>query len=175
MSTCNKYIEIVYKDPTITKLINSIQPASLRDDLRQEMALALLSIDCNKITEIWESNGLIGFTIRIITNMAFSSTSPFYKKFRKNNLEKAIAYLDSQEDLPELNPIFATIAEKHLEDKYNENELQAHESILFKKYVDLRSCKKVADYFQIPEKHVKDVIRKTRLELRQICLNNKNQ
>lgn len=165
---CNKYIETIYLDPQVNQLIKSVRPEQLQDDLRQEMALALLSIDCEKISEIWASNGLIGFSIKIITNMAFSSTSQFYKKFRKNDLEKALAYLRSQQRLPELNPNFANIANKRLEEKHQEDELQAHEAILFKKYVELRSCKKVSEYFQIPEKHVKDVIRKTKLELKQL-------
>lgn len=31
--------------------------------------------------------------------------------------------------------------------------------------------KKVAEFYNIPEKHVKDIIRKTKLELRHLCLN----
>lgn len=173
MKNCNQYIEFIYRNEQIAQLIKSVRPEQLQDDLRQEMALALLSIDCEKISEIWSSNGLIGFSIKIITNMAFSSTSQFYKKFRKTDLDKALAYLRSQQQLPELNPNFAKIAGKRLEEKYREDELQAHEAILFNKYVDLRSCKKVAEYFQIPEKHVKDVVRKTRAELKDICLNKK--
>jgi len=171
LSNCNKYIEDVYRSPQINQLIKSVRPESLQDDLRQEMALALLSIDCEKITEIWASNGLIGFSIKIITNMAFSSTSPFYKKFRKSDYDKALNYLRSQVKLPELNLNFANIATKRLEDKYKEDELQAHEAILFSKYVELRSCKKVADFYSIPEKHVKDIIRKTKAELKNLCLN----
>ena len=172
-STCNDIIESVYLNPQIDQLIKSVRPSDLQDDLRQELALALLSIHCDKITEIWASNGLIGFSIKIITNMAFSSTSQFYKKFRKNDYDKAINYLKSQLKLPELNPKFATLANERLIAKYGEDEMQAHEAILFTKYVEYRSCKKVADYFNIPEKHVKDIIRKTKLELRHLCINSK--
>ena len=172
-STCNDIIESVYLNPQIDQLIKSVRPSDLQDDLRQELALALLSIHCDKITEIWASNGLIGFSIKIITNMAFSSTSQFYKKFRKNDYDKAINYLKSQLKLPELNPKFANLANERLIAKYGEDEMQAHEAILFTKYVEYRSCKKVADYFNIPEKHVKDIIRKTKLELRHLCINSK--
>lgn len=169
----NKIIEYLYNHVDINRLINSVDPEHLRDDLKQEMALALLSMPNDKIGEIWASNGLVGFTIKIITNMAFSSTSPFYKKFRKNDYQKAIEYYRSQQKLPELNLNFANIANKRLAIKYQEDELQAHEAILFTKYVELRSCKKVADFYTIPEKHVKDIIRKTKLELKNLCLNNK--
>jgi hypothetical protein len=167
----NKIIEYLYNHVDINRLINSVDPEHLRDDLKQEMALALLSMPDDKISEIWASSGLVGFTIKIITNMAFSSTSPFYKKFRKNDYQKALEYYRSQQKLPELNLNFANIANKRLAIKYQEDELQAHEAILFTKYVELRSCKKVADFYTIPEKHVKDIIRKTKLELRHLCLN----
>lgn len=167
---CKEYIKEVYLSPQIDALIRSVRPEHLQDDLRQEMALALLSIDCDKISEIWASNGLIGFTIKIITNMAFSSTSPFYKKFRKNEYQNAILYLRSLVTLPELDHKLAKIASERLIEKYGEDELQAHESILFNKYVDLRSCKKVAEFYNIPEKHVKDVIKKTKHELRSLCI-----
>ena len=170
MLDCHKHIENIYCSAEINKLIKSVRPESLQDDLRQEMALALLYIDCEKINEIWASNGLLGFSIKIITNMAFSSTSQFYKKFRKTEYEKAIAYLKSQLKLPELNPTFAKIANERLIEKYSKDEMQAHEAILFNKYVEFRSCKKVAEFYNIPEKHVKDIIRKTKLELKTLCL-----
>ena len=102
--------------------------------------------------------------------MAFSSTSPFYKKFRKKEYDNAIQYLRSLVILPELDIKLAHIADNRLKQKYQEDELQAHESILFTKYVELRSCKKVADFYNIPEKHVKDVIKKTKKELKQLCI-----
>lgn len=169
----NQIIEFIYKNKDINKLIENVHPDDLRDDLRQEMALALLSMSEDKISEIWASNGLVGFSIKIITNMAFSTTSPFYKNFRKNDYKKYLEYYRSQIKLPEINITFAKIANERLENKYLQDELQAHEAILFTKYVELRSCKKVSDFFNIPEKHVKDVIRKTKLELKNLCLNNK--
>ena len=167
---CNEYIKEIYLSPQIDALIKSVRPADLQDDLRQEMALALLTIDCDKISEIWASNGLMGFAIQIIKNMAFSSTSPFYKKFRKNEYDNAIKYLRSLQVMPELDIRLANIANERLKQKYQQDELQAHESILFSKYIELRSCKKVADFYNIPEKHVKDVIKKTKKELKELCI-----
>lgn len=167
---CREAIKEVYLSPQIDALIKSVRPDHLQDDLRQEMALALLSIDCEKISEIWASNGLTGYAIKIVTNMAFSSTSPFYKKFRKKEYDNAINYLRSLVILPELDIKLAKVADNRLKEKYQEDELQAHESILFSKYVELRSCKKVADFYNIPEKHVKDVIKKTKKELKTLCI-----
>ena len=167
---CREAIKEVYLSPQVDALIKSVRPDHLQDDLRQEMALALLSIDCEKISEIWASNGLIGYAIKIITNMAFSSTSPFYKKFRKKEYENALQYLSSLAVLPELDIKLAKVVDDRLKQKYQEDELQAHESILFTKYVELRSCKKVAEFYNIPEKHVKDVIKKTKKELKTLCI-----
>jgi hypothetical protein len=172
MGECNEYIEKVYLSPEVEKLIKSIRPEALQDDLRQEMAIALLSIDCGKITQIWASNGLLGFTIKIISNMAFSNTSQFFTKYRKNDYQKAINYLKSQVKLPTLNNNLATIANEELIKKFTLDQNKAHEAILFNYYVDVRSCDKVAKYFGLPEKHVKDVIRKVKKELKTICISN---
>jgi hypothetical protein len=172
MGECNEYIEKVYLSPEVEKLIKSIQPTSLQDDLRQEMAIALLSINCEKISQIWASNGLLGFAIKIISNMAFSNTSQFYTKYRKNDYNKAINYLKSQVKLPTLNNNLATIANEELTKKFTLDQNQAHEAILFNYYVDVRSCDKVAKHFGLPEKHVKDVIRKVKKELKNICISN---
>lgn len=166
---CNKLIEDIYSSKEINAFIQSINPESLQADLRQELALALLSIDCEKIKEISASNGLMGYSIKILSNMAFSSTSPFYKKFRKNDYENAIAYLKSQMVLPELNPKLSKLVNERLMLKYTIDEMEAHEAILFNKYAELRSCQQVADFYSIPLKHVKDVIRKTKQELKALC------
>ncbi len=166
---CNHYIEQIYKSKEINSFIASIQPASLQDDLRQELALALLSIDCDKIIEISASNGLMGYSIKILSNMAFSNTSPFYKKFKRDDYEKAIAYMRSQMNLPVLNPKLSKLVNERLLLKYSIDEMEAHEAILFNKYVEVRSCQQVADYYSIPLKHVKDVIRKTKQELKALC------
>jgi len=169
-STCLEHIEYIYRSTQINGLISKVYPESLRDDLRQELALALLTIECDKIIQIYESNALVAYSLNIIKNMAFSNTSPFYKKFRKKDYDKAIEYLNSQLKLPELNINFAKIASDRLTEKYSEDEMQAHEAILFNKYVEFRSCRKVAEFYNIPEKHVKDIIRKTKLELKKLCL-----
>ena len=166
---CNKFIEDIYLSKEINTFIASINPASLQDDLRQELALALLSIDCDKIKEISASNGLIGYSIKILSNMAFSSTSPFYKKFKKDDYDKAIAYLRSQMNLPMLDSKLSKLVNERLVLKYTIDEMEAHEAILFNKYVEMRSCQQVADYYSIPLKHVKDVIRKTKQELKALC------
>ena len=71
MGECNDISKRFIYLPEVEKLIKSIHPEALQDDLRQEMAVALLSIDCEKISKIWASNGLLGFTIKIISKHGF--------------------------------------------------------------------------------------------------------
>ena len=88
MNKCSKYIEEIYLHPKVKDLISKIKPAELQDDLKQEMALALLSIDCKKILKLHKENKLIDYTLKTIWLMGTSSTSGFYSKFKKiNNID----------------------------------------------------------------------------------------
>jgi hypothetical protein len=58
-----------------------------------------------------------------------------------------------------------------LNHKLTINANEAHESIIFKKYVELKSCTKVAEYFKIPKSHVFMVVKKTKQELKK-AINN---
>lgn len=169
MNNCINHIKLLYTSKEINNFISNIKPVDLQDDLRQELALALLSIGCEKINSISENKGLIPFSIKILSNMAFSSTSPFYKKFKKNYYKEAIDYLKSQIKLPTLDSNLHGIINNRLKDKYTKDEINAHEAILFNSYVEFRSCQKVATHYGIPLKHVKDVVYKTKKELKQLC------
>jgi hypothetical protein len=64
-STCHEHIEYIYRSPQINKLISKVHPLSLQDDLRQELAMALLTMDCSKIVEIYEANALLPYCLNI--------------------------------------------------------------------------------------------------------------
>lgn len=53
------------------------------DDLVQEIYLILLEYDQAKLQTIYENNQLNFWLTRIIKNQYCSTTSPFYKKYRK--------------------------------------------------------------------------------------------
>ena len=63
------------------------------------------------------------------------------------------------------------LAKQILNDKIDKGPNDAHESIIFNKYVELKSSDKVAEYFKIPKCHVYKVIKKTKNELKK-ALNN---
>jgi uncharacterized protein with HEPN domain len=56
--------------------------------------------------------------------------------------------------------------ESILQSKLKGTPKDAHESIIFNKYVELRSCVDVAKYFEIPKDHVFAVVKKMKHELK---------
>jgi hypothetical protein len=168
MNNCNDYIEDLYNSPKINNLIAKIEPADLRDDLKQELAVCLLEYPCVKIAHINSKNELPFFAARIILNMAASKTSPFFKKYRKkpDELRNAISYLKANLGLPGINLSFADTAAGALSRKMAGTLNENHEAKLFTTYIEMRSCAKVAAFYGIPTEHVKFVVRKVREELK---------
>jgi uncharacterized protein with HEPN domain len=162
---CNEIIEHLYNNDKINDLIKKIHPIELQQDLKQELAIILLEYDCEKLIKISKEGNIIGFAMQVIWTMGTSNTSPFYYKYRKSNIEKAIEYIRLQNGKEMPNSAIIT-AERYLENKLQSNSMDAHESIIFKKYVELRSCVDVAKYFEIPKDHVFAVVKKMKHELK---------
>lgn len=165
MANCIEIIEKIYRHPRFNAVLKTIKPIELQDDLRQEVALALLEYDCNKLIELNNQGKLINFTIGIMWKMGTLQNGNFYKTFKRNELAKAIEYVNSfeGEDMPE---DYITIAKDILKNKMLINPNEAHESIIFMKYVELQSHQKVADYFSIPRLHVLQVVNNVKKELK---------
>lgn len=165
MNKCHKYIEQIYTSQKVNDLLSKIRPEELQDDLKQEMALALLSLNCKKILDLNKRGKLLQYALGTIWTMGTMTKGNFYKTYKKNDFEKALEYLRLQ--LGNEIPIKASVIAKNLlKEKLEKNPNDAHESIIFNKYVELRSCKKVADYFMIPHLHVFNVVKKTKEELK---------
>lgn len=166
MSNCNDIIENIYKSKEFNNLINKIKPEELQGDLKQEVILILLNYDCSKIIQIKNEGNITGFALRIIWNLVTRKRSIFNKIYKRSeNLNKLNEYFNSLEDnkfdINEYN-----IANKILRTKLNIDPNEAHESMIFQKYTELRSCQKVADYFGIPRLHAFKIVKKTRQELK---------
>ena len=58
--------------------------ASYADDLRQEVVLTLLNRDAARLNDIADDGKLPAFVTRIVRNQWCSTTSDFYRKYRKN-------------------------------------------------------------------------------------------
>lgn len=178
MNKCNSYIESMYLHPKVNELLGRIKPTELQEDLRQELAIVLLDYNCTKLIKIHKEGNLLGFTLRILWTIGTGKRNDFYRKYKKNNLIEFTDILvlnkyDSNFDLinEDLRDLSDYAIDK-LNNKLTMNANEAHESILFKKYVEMKSCTKVAKHFNIPKKHVFLVVKKTKEELKKTINDN---
>ena len=167
MQNCDEIIVDIYNNSTLINIIQKVKPQSIQSDLRQEIAMSLLSADCDKIKTLLAGNKLLAYAIKICWLMATSKKSRFYFKYKKNDLLKAIDYLKSLQQLPGYDVSHANIANDFLKKNYSTAN-GAHESEIFIKYIELGSGRLVATYYGIPINHAYNVIHKVKNELK--CL-----
>ncbi len=168
MSDCSPQISFVYQHPRVNDLVARIKPESLRDDLKQELAICLLEYPCEKLLLMATDEKLIPFAMRTLWLMATSSNSRFYYQYKKSDIVKASDYLYSL--LPG-STHSAIEAEKLLAGKESGTLYENHEARIFNKYIELESIQRVADYFGIPFDHVRHVVRSVRAELKKAVRN----
>ena len=84
--TKNEIIEIIAKERLVEQIVSNIAKSSddLLNDLVQEIYLDLLSKSEEKIVNLYETNQIRFFVVRMVTNNLFSKNSPFYQTFKKN-------------------------------------------------------------------------------------------
>lgn len=79
MNDRNSIVKELYCSKEFDDVINKMQPAQIRDDLRSEVALALLELPEKNFINI---QNIKFYAVRIIMNMVTNQNHPFYKKFR---------------------------------------------------------------------------------------------
>lgn len=79
-------VEIIAKEKVVEQIVSNIAKSSddLLNDLVQEIYLDLLSKSEEKIVNLYETNQLRFFIVRMATNNLFSKNSPYYQTFKKN-------------------------------------------------------------------------------------------
>lgn len=86
--TKNEVVEIIAKERMVEQICSNIAKSADCDDtlkdLSQEIYLDLLSKDEEKIINLYETNQIRFFVVRMVTNNLFSKNSPFYQTFKKN-------------------------------------------------------------------------------------------
>ena len=84
--TKNEVVEIIAKEKVVETAIANIAKTNsdTLKDLSQNIYLDLLSKDEEKIINLYETNQLRFFIVRMILNNLFSKNSPFYQTFKKN-------------------------------------------------------------------------------------------
>jgi DNA-directed RNA polymerase specialized sigma24 family protein len=83
----SQIIAELYESKEIASALRKMQPASLREELRQEMFVSLCSISDDKFWSIYNNNGVGGlkfWLVRCMLNMIYSTSmnQPFFKNFR---------------------------------------------------------------------------------------------
>lgn len=169
MADCNKMVLDIYNHPDVLNLISKIKPESIRDDLRQEIAISLLEQPCEKIAALFAKDELLRYSMKICWLMATSKTSQFYYKYKKKDLLKAVDYIRSQQTLPGIPLAFADHAKKALNSRV-QTVYDDHEVRIFNKYVELGSGRAVARFYGIPPTHVCNIIAKVKNELKCLLL-----
>ena len=86
--TKNEVISVIAKERMVEQICSNIAKSADCDDtlkdLSQEIYLDLLSKDEEKIVNLYETNQIRFFVVRMVTNNLFSKNSPFYQTFKKN-------------------------------------------------------------------------------------------
>ena len=86
--TKNEIIGIIAKEKVVEQIVSNIAKSADCDDtlkdLSQEIYLDLLSKSEEKIVNLYETNQIRFFVVRMVTNNLFSKNSPFYQTFKKN-------------------------------------------------------------------------------------------
>lgn len=88
----NEIISTLYESKEIAQALRKMQPASLREELKQEMFMALCNISDEKFWGIYNNNGIPGlkfWLVRTMLNMIYSTglNTPFFRHFRQKNEE----------------------------------------------------------------------------------------
>lgn len=83
----NEIISKLYESKEIASALRKMQPAQLREELRQEMFISLCQLSDEKFWAIFNNNGVSGlkfWLVRCMLNMIYSTSinQPFYRNFR---------------------------------------------------------------------------------------------
>jgi DNA-directed RNA polymerase specialized sigma24 family protein len=134
----SQIIAELYESKEIASALRKMQPASLREELRQEMFVSLCSISDDKFWSIYNNNGVGGlkfWLVRCMLNMIYSTSmnQPFFKNFRAKF--ESIEGFDNLADVEDNSK-----QEKELlfiKVEQNRKSLSWYEDRLLKTYMDL--------------------------------------
>lgn len=84
--TKNEVISIIAKEKVVEQIVSNIAKTNsdILNDLSQNIYIDLLMKDDEKIVNLYETNQLRFFIVKMAKNNLFSKNSPFYKTFKKN-------------------------------------------------------------------------------------------
>lgn len=163
--TRNEITQELYTSKEIASAIGKMQPASLRNELKQEMFLSLCSITDEKFFNLYENGALKFWLVRCMLNMIRSTTmnQPFFRNFRaKSESIEGFENIPNEEpdDKEEREKLFNLIEE-------NRKDLHWYENQLLDTWVDLGfNQKEVYRKTKIPYMSIVKTISAIKLKLK---------
>lgn len=178
MKTNNQIVEEIVRDPKFFDIVKKVTKGNeLAQDLFQEVCLILLEYDNEKLNNIIEQKYFNFFFVRILNNQFNSSTSPFYKMYKKE-YDK---YIDANKDLTidwdednsgEIELSDVDLPDEETDESWGESirakyegiksELYWYDAELFELYIRLGSYRKVSKETGIPLRSVGTNLKKTK-------------
>lgn len=83
----NQIITDLFTGKNFNDFIKKLEPAHLRDDLKQEVAVIICSWADEKIVGLEERGELSFYVVRMVFNMVTNKYHPFYKTYRSEDIE----------------------------------------------------------------------------------------
>lgn len=178
--------EMIIHNDKIMNTFNTISNGSpWKDDLYVEIILIFMRMDNEKLNELYEKgeNDFNFYFACITKNQLHSSTSPFYKKYRKElddnvNMDFADMFVtDSDEhesfdmDSPRQNHSWTQTMAEQVQDIYQDvrDELHWYDRTIFEMYVrrytDRGTIRRIAEETGIPEQSVGNTVRNVKAHL----------
>lgn len=135
----------VIKSERFKAVVKKVKPEDLQQDLVSEISLILLEKDPCEIVKLHDKNELIFYTVKILTNLAFSNTSQFYKKFRMPVEELSDNLFEVKEEL----------SQEEMSDLYKKalielDKIHWYYSKMIKLYVEYGGYRNMARELDIP-------------------------
>jgi hypothetical protein len=152
-------LDKMYRDPDVADAIGKMEPAHLRDDLRQEIFTVLCELPEERLLGMHAQGWLKWFLVRTMLNMIKSDRSTFFNKFRRGMDEwnERMEVKDQGEDATE-----ETIAK--MQEKMGE--LHWYASKVMELYADGKNIMKLSRETHIPYRSLLKTVSKTRRKLR---------
>jgi hypothetical protein len=157
--TRSEILDKMYRDPDVADAIGKMEPAHLRDDLRQEIFTVLCELPEERLLGMHAQGWLKWFLVRTMLNMIKSDRSTFFNKFRRGMDEwnERMDVKDQTDDATQ-----ETI--EKMKDKMGE--LHWYASKVMELYADGGNIMQLSRETHIPYRSLLKTVTKTRRELR---------
>jgi RNA polymerase sigma factor (sigma-70 family) len=176
----SKIIEDIYSDPAYRNVCRNIATPALFEDLFHEVIINLLDLSDEKIEDAKEKKYLKFLFVKIAHNSWNSKHSPFYKKYRHNDVSDSIDVLrdrirvptlkqfecDLDPDLQVKEEVYQSFTQE-IKDKIES--LDWYDKTLLKLYIDIGEFRKISVMTGIKYGAVQYTIQKT---IKKIKLDN---